>query len=113
VNNKDWFFEKTEQVSGREMTAFGVDISSRHGRANEIKEMLDFMHVIAKNCLENHIASVFYDSGSCCCNISLKPEYRTPESDAAIRHFAVRTISQIDWFGTILHGDALDPDFEE
>ncbi len=69
--------------------AFGVPLQSRYGEIGEALEMLAFASLAARTGVAGYIASVFYDSKSCCCHIELKEE--------SLHLFDVQDI--IEWCG--------------
>jgi hypothetical protein len=93
------------EVSVESLEAFGISITTRHGRAYELAEMLDFCISIANKGLQDQVTSVFYDSKSCCCNFELPSSVeRYSLIEENILATARETISQFDWYGTIEHG---------
>lgn len=93
------------QISVSGMTAFGISICSRHGKACEMAEMLNFSYSIAVRGLQKYIESVFYDSNSCSCTFSFIPLFdKYSEAAEVIRQCALETIRQFDWFGSYEHG---------
>ena len=102
------------EVSVDSLKAFGILIDTRHGKAAELAEMLNFCVAIAKKGLQSRVTSLFYDSNSCCCTFELCPSIE--ESDAVateIRTVALSTIGQFEWFGVINHGAPIYADLEE
>jgi hypothetical protein len=101
------------EVSVDSMTAHGIDISTRHGKANELAEMLSFCVAIAKTGLQNRVMSLFYDSNSCCCTFELCPSIEQFDDVAdEIEQVALKTIGQFEWFGIIRHGTPIEFDLE-
>lgn len=104
---RDWFDEKSAQVSTDSVTAFGIPLISRHSKASELSEMLAFAVIVARANLQSHIARVFYDSNSCCCAFEFTKEPKPGSSTEQILLNAARsTISQFEWSGHIEHGGA-------
>ncbi|WP_186005912.1 hypothetical protein [Pseudomonas congelans] len=102
------------EVSVGSMTANGIDISTRHGKANELAEMLSFCVAIAKVGLQRRVESLFYDSNSCCCTFELCPSVEQFDDVAdEIEGIALKTIGQFEWFGIIKHGAPVEFDPEE
>ena len=100
-----YFDEKSPQLSTGEIQAFGIDLQSRYARAGEMVEMLEFAELAATRGLHHLVASVFYDSNSCCCNFTLQGDVEPlSDVDEAIRQCALETIGQFDWDGTVYHG---------
>ncbi|NVZ22676.1 hypothetical protein HX794_23825 [Pseudomonas costantinii] len=101
------------EVSVDSLKAFGIAIDTRHGKANELAEMLSFCVAIAKVGLQNRVISLFYDSNSCCCTFELCPSVEEFDEVAEdIRRAALKTIGQFEWFGTINHGAPIEADLE-
>lgn len=101
------------EVSVDSMKAFGIDIDTRHGKANELAEMLSFCVAIAKTGLQSRVISLFYDSNSCCCTFELCPSVEEFDEVAEdIKRAALKTIGQFEWFGTINHGAPIEADLE-
>ncbi|MEE1881490.1 hypothetical protein V0R55_15085 [Pseudomonas soli] len=102
------------EVSVDSLKAFGILIDTRHGKATELAEMLNFCVAIAKKGLQNRVTSLFYDSNSCCCTFELCPSVEEFDGVAMeIRNTALATIGQFEWFGVINHGAPIYADLEE
>ena len=87
------------------LTAFGIDISSRHNKAKEIIELLQFSLEASKLNLHEYVLSIFYDSNACLCVFEFKPSLLLGSyEEQALHRIAIKTISQFDWFGSIEHG---------
>lgn len=98
------FAEKGRQVDPSSLTAFGIALSSRYGKADEIVEMLTFAQEAAAACVAHYVKAVFYDSKACCCVFELDERVRVgTDVEVALLAVAQRTISQFDWFGTVYH----------
>ncbi len=96
------------EVSVGSMTAHGIHIDTRLGKANELAEMLSFCVAIAKIGLQQRITSLFYDSNSCCCTFELCPSVDQFDDVAEeIEQVALSTIGQFEWFGVVRHGAPL------
>ncbi|MEO5333296.1 MAG: hypothetical protein H7839_14875 [Magnetococcus sp. YQC-5] len=67
----DWFGEKQTQVETGSVKAFGIDISSRYGDANELIVMLYFCREAAIAKVAHYVSLVFYDSKGCICSFEL------------------------------------------
>lgn len=94
------------QLNEYGIEAFGIPLTSRHGIAMEMSQMLRFSYYLASAGVGNHIESVFYDSGSCCCNFEFIPGFDENSVYAEkIKQCALRSIGQFEWFGMIEHGD--------
>lgn len=105
---KDWFDDKVAQVNVSAVTAFDVELFSRHSNARELSEMLAFANLAARRRLQHHVKSVFYDTNSNCCSFTFNSRIR--EGDAIeqdLLEAATETISQFEWFGVVHHGGAM------
>lgn len=109
----DYFGEKTHQISADHITAFGIPLLTRYGKADEMAEMLRFAHLAAANKLHELVKEVFYDSQACLCIIELHSDrlFNTELGDE-LKECALKTISQFQWDGYVLHGADL-PDSSE
>jgi hypothetical protein len=104
--------EKGHEVSMPGMTAFGIEISTRYGKAHELRELIHFTELVAKAGAAFAVKSAFYDSNSCCCEFELLPNLaREPELAASILDCAMASISQFLWIdGAVRHGGAYRDD---
>ena len=94
------------QLNHYGVEAFGISLTSRHGKALELSEMLRFAYYVASAGLTDHIVSVFYDSVSCCCNFEFVQGFDKYSEEAdKIKQCALRSIRQFEWFDMIEHGD--------
>ena len=94
------------QLSDYGIVAFGIPLTTRHGIAVELAEMLKFAHSVSVKGLGKYIENVFYDSVWCGCNIELKPGLNKSSVEAEeIKNCALAHISQFAWFGNVLHGE--------
>lgn len=82
-----------------------INLISRHNLEWEQKELDDFEEVLYRNSLEKYVHSVFYDSNSNSCSFEFSEEVEaySPIADELLE-IALETISQFDWFGSVLHG---------
>ncbi|MDE4538040.1 hypothetical protein GIB19_12510 [Pseudomonas sp. ITEM 17296] len=102
------------EVSVDSMTVFGIVIDTRHGKAYELAEMINFCVVAVGAGLQRRVESLFYDSNDCCCRIRLKPPVPGYDDvDRILKTVALHTISQFEWDGVIEHGTGLDTSFLE
>lgn len=106
------YFENNS-VSESSMTANGIAICTRHGRATELAEMLNFCNLAARRGLNDKVISLFYDTNSCCCSFELDPSVEEyGELDSALLDIANQTIGQFEWHGHVNHGAPLYGDVE-
>ena len=103
---KDYFDEKASQVNPEALTAFGISIFSRYGKASEIKEMISFAESVCAAGISELVQDVFYDSKACTCFITIKVGLFDDFSlqigkilDCALEH-----IRQFEWNGCTQHG---------
>jgi len=92
---KNWFGEKTHQVECSS-TAFGVEISSRHGKFDEIQEMMNFAELLAEFGVEPMVKSVLYDSPTSLAIVELDTSaYRYwCQMEPLLEYLASRSLSQ-------------------
>lgn len=106
----DYFGEKTHQVIPESLIAFGMDISSRYGKAQELIQMIQFAQEACKQGVSNYVKSVFYDSKAGICTFELDPAVKAGDRVAeALWRAAKKTISQFDMLGSVGHNYD-DPD---
>jgi hypothetical protein len=99
-----YFEEKSQQVEPASMKAFGVNISSGHGKATEIIEMITFCRLVATDEIVG-VKSLFYDSNSDCCQIECGSQVAKDLALAAkVELAAKRSLSQYELLGKIGHG---------
>ena len=109
----DYFDDKSFQISPHKFVAFGIDITSRHGKASEVIEMISFARDAALSGVNDLIDEVFYDSVSCLCTITLVEDAENSGSSGEkLLAAAMKTLSQFqfDEDGKIFHGDSLCED---
>lgn len=103
-----------DTVSETAMTANGIYISTRHGRATKLAEMLNFCVLAAKQGLNSKVISLFYDTNSCSCSFELDPSVEEyDEVDTTLLAVARQTICQFEWSGIVNHGAPLYDDVED
>jgi hypothetical protein len=107
----DYFGEKTHQISEPGITAFGIPLLTRYGKADEMAEMLRFAQLAAVKELHELVKEVFYDSQACLCTIELHDDrFFDTEFGDELKACALKTIRQFQWDGDVFHGaDLLDP----
>jgi hypothetical protein len=115
VENAAFLAEKGRQVAPGSLTAFGIQLCSRYAKAEEIVELLRFAEEATKACVAPYVKSVFYDSNSRCCSFELDNAVEFgSDIERELRIVGNRTLSQFDWFGTVLgHGFADGGEYEE
>lgn len=104
--------DSKSQLSEGSLTAFGIPVSTRHSKAYEMAEMLNFCRKAAEAGLEDSVSSIFYDSGACLCQFELKDVEPFGGLDQALLAIAEQTIGQFEWNGTIYHGITLEAEEE-
>ncbi len=108
---KQYFEEKSQQVSPESLKAFGIEIFSRYGNADEIIEMINFSKLAAQNDIAHYVKRVFYDSKANLCTFEFVDSVKEYDPVAeALKQAAMESIGQFDWFGTVGHGAPLDDD---
>lgn len=102
---KDFFGEKSIQIEPCEIMAFGIRLSSRYGKADEIIEMIKFAKSAAMCDVAYCVKAVSYDSQSQCCFFTLAPSV-DPYGELAgkIHSVAEKTIRQFDLFNMVYYG---------
>jgi hypothetical protein len=105
-NSRALFFdEKSIQVEPSSLTAFGVDINSRYGKASELCEMLQFMQDIALNGAGHYIKSIFYDSKAALCFIEVHEDLVEQDDaltviyDIAKKYICPFSIMNLEYYG--------------
>jgi hypothetical protein len=96
------------EVSEGTLKVFGMTITTRHGKAYELAEMLNFCVELERADLLGLVISLFYDSNSCCCTFELNPLVDVYDDNwSSILQVAKKTISQFEWNGSVVHGAPL------
>lgn len=98
------FDEKSRQLDTGTLSAFGIYLQTRHNKAQELIEMLQFAQASARANLHQRVESVFYDSNACLCQFTFRPELNADEEDQFFQ-IAMKTISQFEWDGAVFHGN--------
>ncbi|KQU80435.1 hypothetical protein ASC98_17735 [Rhizobacter sp. Root1238] len=81
------------------MEAFGITISSRYGRFDELIELLLFAQAAAEAAVAHYVKEAFYDSQSCTCSFELdRTVILGSEIEMTLRSCAHNTVSQFVWF---------------
>lgn len=101
-----WFSEKGSQVEPSHLTAFGISLESRYGKADKIRSMLAFAETAAHAGVAGYIASVLYDSKAYICHYELRDTaFRRSAVLETIRECALMTLPQFeDHEGICCHG---------
>lgn len=104
----NWFDEKAQQLDTEAVTAFGIPLMTRYGKAHELEQMLGFVRGAAERGLERHVKRVFFDSKADLCTIDFVADHVFgSEVDRALRECADQSLAQFQWGDTIHHGAAL------
>ena len=102
----DYFDEKAQQVQPDSFAAFGIEIISRNGKADEIVQMINFARLAALSDVAHYVKEVFYDSKACICTFKLTEAVVDGDAVATeLRRAAKESIAQFDWFGYVDHGN--------
>ena len=105
-NMTDYFDEKAQQVQPDSFAAFGIEIISRNGKADEIVQMINFARLAALSDVAHYVKEVFYDSKACICTFKLTEAVVDGDAVATeLRRAAKESIAQFDWFGYVDHGN--------
>ena len=64
----NYFEDRTHQIEPEKLKAFGIEIMSRYGKAEEICEMIAFCKILATKGITS-VAKVFYDTKACVCSV--------------------------------------------
>ncbi len=95
---------------------YGISISSRKDKDNELVEMTAFVQECALNKVEHYIKSLFYDSKSSCCVIETEDIVKEGDPvEMMLYECARKHIIQFELFGVIGHredceGSGMDDD---
>ena len=101
----DYFAEKAEQVKPDNLVAFGIPISSRYGKADELIEMLSFCQLVAEDNIAHSVKELFYDSKANICSITLVDSVASGDRIATQAHIdAKKSIRQFMLFDYLDHG---------
>jgi hypothetical protein len=104
----DYFGERSRQVEPGTLVAFGIEVKSRYGQAQELIELLDFAESAARKNVAHHVKQAYYDSKMCLCSFTLDPSVREGDPIAAlILEAATEGVGQFEWFGVVRHGGPL------
>lgn len=107
IETSKMFSEKGQEISISKFTVFGIEISSRYGKANEIVEMINFARLAAINCCSHYVKSIFYDSKSCCCTIELCDSiFCGNEIEKTLFLIAEKTIHLFEWIDGCVYGES-------
>lgn len=109
----NYFEEKQHQVIPDKLNAFGIEIYSRYGKADEICEMLNFVSLATNKNVSKFIKKVFYDTKSNFCEIETDESLiEGGKDDLLLLEIAEKTIGQFEWHGVVKHGAPLKEKFE-
>lgn len=99
VNTVKTFSDKAHQVTPAQFSAFGIGIGSRHGKCDEIIEMLTFCQAAAGASVAHYVKEVNYDSKACICSFVLDGAVvEGGEVEQVLLHIAKSTFSHFFWF---------------
>lgn len=98
--------KEKNQINQYSITSFGIPLTTRHGIAKEMAEMINFSYLVSSKGLQKYLESVFYDSVSCCCSFEFLPLFENfSQASEAIKACALESIGQFDWFDSLHHGN--------
>jgi hypothetical protein len=105
-----YFNEKSIQVKHTgSMSSFGIELSSRYGKAWEIVEILNFTIEVAQKDLQTYVESIFYDSNANLCTFEFSKDLEQYSDEAvSIQDCAKKTIAQFEMFGHVGLGVTLE-----
>ena len=104
----DYFGERSRQVEPGTLVAFGIEVTSRYGQAQELIELLDFAESAARKGVAHLVKKAYYNSKECMCDFTLDPSVRQGDPVAAlILEAATAGIGQFEWFGMVRNGGPL------
>ncbi len=108
LEENPWFKDKKRQVVPSSITAFGIHLDSRYGKASELMQMLHFSQTLAGVGLAEVVERVEYDSKAAICSFDFSPDFSAedPRADEVL-DVALATLSHFDWFGDERIGRAL------
>lgn len=99
---KHYFEEKSSQIDIDSMTAFGIPISTRYSKADELIEMISFCRECAKYNINKYVKSVFYDSKANLCTFELDTSVKKySKLGRKLREIADKTIEQHALFDSV------------
>jgi len=105
---KDYFGEKSEQITPSVVVAFGIEIHSRYGRAAELIELMRFAELAAEKKVSHYVKRAFYDSKSGMCSLELDQSVQDGDHVAsALLEAATETIGYFLWFDAVQYGSDL------
>mgnify|MGYP001595812520 CR=1 FL=1 len=97
------FNEKAPQLNIGTLVAFGIKLTTRYDKVDEMCEMLHFAQMAALAGAATFVHSVFYDSKADICSFELTPGLDR-EAEQALWGCAKQTITQFHWVdGGIYH----------
>lgn len=87
--------EKGTEVDPAEVVAFGMKLSTRYGKCDELAELLMFAKAAASRAVSQYVAEAFYDSKACCAFFTLH-EPVPPDAMTELHAAAKATIDQFE-----------------
>lgn len=93
-----YFDEKAKQVEPGDLVAFGIKITSRDSKANELIEMISFAGLAALADVADSVEEVFYDSQACICSFKFSGDIALGDPiERKLFAAAKETIDHFDW----------------
>ncbi|WFF40411.1 hypothetical protein EVC62_02230 [Salinicola endophyticus] len=92
-------------VNHSDLVACGVRLSSRHGLAWEMRDLLAFAVALKERGVEHLVESAWYDSNSNCCYIEIAERWKDDMGLWAVEEAAKIGLTQYEWNGVIQHGE--------
>src|SRR4051812_17301218 len=65
--------EKAHQIEPTSLEAFGIKLWTRHGKFDEMMEMLSFAHELDARAAAGYVLEVFYDSNATIAFLTVAP----------------------------------------
>lgn len=89
---------RAAEVTPRTLTAFGIRLTSRFGKAAELVQLLEFARLAAEAAVAQHVAEVRYDGDATGARFRLQADARPdPAALSALLGCAIATIARFAW----------------
>lgn len=101
------FDDKAPQLNHGTLVAFGMKLTSRYSKVDEMREMLHFAQLAALASAATFVQSVFYDSKADICSFELVSGL-DGEAEQELLRCAKASVSQFMWVDGSCHNSAYD-----